>query len=336
MRFIIFGAGAIGGAIGAKLFDHGHDVVLIARGEHRRAVERHGLVLASPDGETTLRIPVVGDPREIEFTDDDVVVLAVKGQDTLAALDSLCASAPMSVPLFCAQNGVENERAALRRFPNVHGMCVMCPAEHLVPGRVEVSSAPVTGLLDVGRWTSGHDEVDVAVAACLSSSTFASVARDDIARWKWGKLLMNLGNAVDALFVPDDNARTLASRARAEGRACLAAAGIDFVGNEEDAGRRGTLLTVRPVGDRRRGGGSTWQSLKRGAGSVETDYLTGEIVLLGRLVGFPTPVNDLLQRLASDAARSGQVPASAPAAEVLAMLGIAGGRTDAGDARGDR
>ena len=67
--------------------------------------------------------------------------------------------------------------------------------------------------------------------------------------------------------------------------------------------RRGDLLSLARVGGARRGGGSSWQSLARGLGSIETDYLNGEIVLLGRLHGVPTPANALVQRLADQAAR---------------------------------
>ena len=73
---------------------------------------------------------------------------------------------------------------------------------------------------------------------------------------------------------------------------------------------------MRPIGGQARGGGSTWQSLERRAGSVETDYLNGEIVLLGRQHGVPTPANALLQRLMADAAATG-APAGAMTAEEL-------------------
>ena len=117
--------------------------------------------------------------------------------------------------------------------------------------------------MDVGRWPRGDDDVAEEVAAALSASSFSSISRDDIARWKWGKLLMNLGNAVEAVFGTDDAARELAELARAEGVACLAAAGIAFVGPDEDAERRGGLPHRRADRGRRRGGGSTWQSLTR-------------------------------------------------------------------------
>ena len=51
---------------------------------------------------------------------------------------------------------------------------------------------------------------------------------------------------------------------------------------------------MRTIGGQDRGGASTWQSIERGLGSVETDYLTGEVVLLGRLHGVPTPINSFL------------------------------------------
>jgi 2-dehydropantoate 2-reductase len=66
---------------------------------------------------------------------------------------------------------------------------------------------------------------------------------------------------------------------------------------------------------RSRGGGSTWQSLRRRTGDVETDFFNGEISMLGRRVGVPTPVNDLLRevswRMAADRAEPGSVPAAA-------------------------
>jgi 2-dehydropantoate 2-reductase len=62
------------------------------------------------------------------------------------------------------------------------------------------------------------------------------------------------------------------------------------------------------VGGRQRAGGSSWQSIARGAGSIETDYLNGEIALLGRLHGVPTPVNAAMQRLAARMVRE-RIPA---------------------------
>jgi 2-dehydropantoate 2-reductase len=257
---------------------------------------------------------------ELSLSPDDVVIVTVKSQDTKSALSDLANSVPPEVAIACAQNGVENERVALRMFPNVYGMVVMCPATHLTPGVVQANASPITGLLDVGRWPNGLDDRAGEIAKILSGATFDSVARDDIARWKWGKLLMNLNNAVQAVCGTDEPAPELTRRVVEEGIEVLKRAGIAFVGREEDRARRGDLLTTSSPGTMKRGGGSTWQSLVRGTGTVETDYLTGEIVLQGRLNGVATPVNELLQQLANELARDRRPPGAWSEAEVLAQL----------------
>jgi 2-dehydropantoate 2-reductase len=320
MRFVVYGAGAVGGVIGGRLFEAGHDVTLVARGDHLRALQRRGLTLASPDTTADLALPAVAGPGEAGLGEGDVVVLAMKSQHTAAAVAELALVAPPDVAVVCAQNGVENERVALRSFPHVYAMAVVMPATHLEPGVVEASSTPVTGVLDLGRYPSGVDERAVDIAAALSGATFSAVARPDIMRWKYRKLIMNLGNAVEAVTGPAGLASALPGLLAAEADAVLRAAGIDPVPVEVEAERRGDLVRLRPVGGRRREGGSSWQSLARGLGTIESDYLNGEIALLGRLHGVPTPANDLLQRLATRLAAGGRPPGSVTVDEVLAQL----------------
>lgn len=320
MRVIIYGAGAVGGVIGAKLFQHDHDVTFIARGENYLALRKHGIRLESPVETLTLKVPVVEQPADLTFGPSDLVLLTVKSQDTTGALRALSLAAPSTTAIVCGQNGVENERVALRHFLDVYGMCVMLPATHLTPGVVQVYSSPVTGLLDVGRWPHGSDSRIEEFAGMLTTSSFQSLARDDIARWKWGKLMMNLGNAVEAVCGPMARPGPLWQRAEEEGKAVLAAAGIDYVGEDEDSKRRGESMTYSPINGVERGGGSSWQSLTRATGTIETDYLTGEIVLQGRLHGVATPVNDLLQRLANQLAAQRRAPGAWSEAEVIAML----------------
>jgi 2-dehydropantoate 2-reductase len=185
---------------------------------------------------------------------------------------------------------------------------------------VAVASSPITGLLDLGCYPEGVDDTAARIAAALEDSTFESVPRADIMRWKYTKLLMNLGNSVEALCRRDDNAIELSRRARREGASVLRAAGIDLASQNEDAERRGDRLRPRPINGAARGGGSSWQSLRRGTGSIESDYLNGEIVLLGRLNGVPTPANSLLQRRAHAAAEARLAPGTLAAADLLAEL----------------
>jgi 2-dehydropantoate 2-reductase len=321
MRFVVYGPGGTGGVVGGRLAQAGHEVVLIARGEHLEVLRAQGLRVDDPEGSALVPVTAVGSPDELEWqAGRDVVLLAMKSQDTVGALDALAAVAPPEMAVACLQNGVANEREALRRFANVYGVCVMAPTTHLEPGVVQAHSSPVSGLLDTGRYPSGCDDVAVEMTEAFSAATFPSVARDDIMRWKYRKLVMNLGNAVEALLGAEAFVSDLARQARREGDAVLDAAGISVASKDEDNERRGALLSVRPIGGEERGGGSSWQSLQRSAGSIESDYLNGEIVLLGRLHGVATPLNELLQRWANRAARERWAPGSVTEADLLADL----------------
>ena len=91
---------------------------------------------------------------------------------------------------------------------------------------------------------------------------------------------------------------------------------------EEDAARRGDRFQWGGDAARSRPGASSWQSLARGTGSIEADYLNGEIVLLGRLHDVPTPVNLLLQRTAARAAREGLAPGSIRVDDLIQMVAV--------------
>jgi len=303
------------------LLQYGHEVGLIARGEHGRAIAASGLKVESPDGSITL-VPgfVVDRVDEVDWRPDDVVLLAMKSQDTTAALSHLALCAPASVPVVCLQNGVNNERIALRRFPNVYGVTVMCPAGHLEPGTVVAYSSPIAALLDIGRYPDGQDKTAAAISEAFNSSTMESVVRSDIMRWKYTKLLMNLTNAVDALCGPEARGGAVGRMVRDEGIEVLRAAGVDFASEEEDHQRRGNLLQIGNVPGHPRVGSSSSQSLARSTGSIETDYLNGEIVLLGRLIGVPTPANDRLRRLANQAAHEKWPPGSLSEADLLERI----------------
>ncbi len=299
MRYIIYGAGAIGGVIGGRLSAEGHDVVLIARGAHLDAIRSDGLTVESARGTEVFRLPAVERPGEIDFGDGDIVLLAMKTQDTEAALLGLrAACGSLSLPIFCVQNGVENERLASRYFDAVYGVLVFMPAAHMEPGVVSAHLSGKTGILDLGRYPSGSDALAKAVADDLNGADLSVVVRDKIMPWKYAKLLGNLGNAAQAACGLDAEIGDIYRQLREEALACFAAAGIVHTPDDEFRGRREGVLVPGPNGPRR-AGGSSWQSLARGAGSIETDFLNGEIALLGRLHGIATPANRALQRIAA-------------------------------------
>jgi 2-dehydropantoate 2-reductase len=319
MHYVVYGAGAVGGVVGGTLHRAGVPVTLVARGAHLAAIRAAGgLVLDAGDGRHLVDAPATDTAADVAWTEDTVVLLAVKSHQVGGALTDLREHAPADVPVVCATNGIATETAVLRVFARTYAVCVMLPATHLEPGVVVASCHPTPAILDIGRIPAGTDATTAAVAADLRAAGIASEERGDILAWKRRKLLMNIGNGVDASFARGDAADALADLALAEGERVLAAAGVSVVTAEDDTARRGAILQRRPGLERR--GGSTWQSLSRGTGDSEIDYLSGEVVLLGRLHGVPTPANEAIVAATRRLAYAGGPPRSLDATEVLAAL----------------
>ena len=323
MRFIIYGLGAVGGALAAALTLAGEDAIGIARGKMLAAVKTDGLLFRTPRGNERLRLPVVAGPEEIAFRADDMVLLTMKSQDSAEAIAALFRAGVREQPVCCFQNGLNNERLALRHFPNVYGVTVMIPADYTVPGEVVCYGTPRHGLFDIGRYPAGVDDTVEALVATLTAANFAAFPMEEVQRSKRGKLIENLGNVVDAAMGPDSNrGGAVMDAVRDEARAVFREAGLAWTEIDRNEPRRKGLVEMGQVAGSQRAGSSSTQSLKRGAGSIETDYLNGEVVLMGRMHGVPVPLNTALCELGHDLI-SGRVAAGTlTEAELRARLGL--------------
>lgn len=310
MKFVIYGVGAVGGVFAAKLALAGAEVAGIARGNQLDAIRKNGLKLRTPDGEALAKFTIVDDPDKLSFDANDVVVLAMKTQDTPLALQRLRAAGVTNQAIVCAQNGVTNERFALRRFLNVYAMTVMMPATYSTAGEVNAFALPKAGVFDLGRYPSGADTVAETIAAALNGAGFDCLVDADVMASKYGKLLLNLDNII-AAALPNGQGTEFAAAARKEAELVYAVAGIQWRDVGASSQRRRQLLQEKPIPGVSRIGSSTAQSLARHTGSIETDFLNGEIVLLGRLHDVPTPVNtyfsNIAQRLLGEKLKPGVV-----------------------------
>jgi 2-dehydropantoate 2-reductase len=154
----------------------------------------------------------------------------------------------------------------------------------------------------------------------LGDVGFASMVTEEIETLKWGKLLSNVLNALEVLCGPNADGDDLSQMVRDEAVACLTAHGVDVARATSLANARSKLVNYHPIGSIRRVGSSSWQSVLRGTGNVETDYLNGEIVALGHRYGIQTPVNALLVRRANEMARAGRAPGTVSVAELRREL----------------
>jgi len=315
MRFIVYGTGAVGGTIAARLSHAGLPVVCIARGEHLREMRKNGLILHTPEQVITAHPDLVEHPRDIQFTDEDIVLLCMKSQHTEAALQDLHSVAGNDVPVVCVQNGVVNERLTSMLFSRVYACVVVVPALYQQPGVVACHASGRSGILDIGWYScTTQDKADPildSLTKALERAGFGSRATPDIMAWKYAKLTTNLGNIIQAAVKrPSTNdevdrqswrdaSRGLSTQLHSEARACFAAAGIDCLTQEDINARcEEEAVNMRAnIAGIDRIGGSTLQSMLRGTGNIETDHLNGEIVILGKRYNIPTPANAVMQNI---------------------------------------
>lgn len=342
-RYVIIGAGAIGGSIGGRLHQAGRAVVLVARGAHLEALRRDGLRLRTPTEDVRLPVPTVAGPGELRLTDDDVLVFATKTQQVEAALlawadepvrasgepdetasDAALGTAGERLPALMALNGVASEDMALRYFARVLGICLWLPSVHLVPGEVIVRGGPTSGMLHLGSVPAGRDDALVAeVAGDLEAASFDAPRPVDVMPWKYRKLISNLGNGLQALVGSAGDTTRLAAAIEAEARRVLDAAGIAVTSDADESAARAAAFTMHHVpGVPDDVGGSTWQSLQRGTGNVETDFLNGEIARIAHAHGTEAPLNARLATLVRQAAARGQQPGATSADELADALGL--------------
>jgi 2-dehydropantoate 2-reductase len=321
MRIIIYGAGGIGGVMGGHLARTGQDVVLIGRPGHVNAINRNGLKFITPTGTHILNIPAVTGPEQIEFGPDDVVCLTMKGQNTEDAMKDLKAVVE-DVPVFCFQNGVRNEETAARSFARVYGAMVRVGSVYLTDGEIIARRDP-PGWFVIGRYPNGKDETAEAVAECMRKASFYARTVDDVMPYKWGKLMANLNNAIGAITNARWGETGEISRAASKELAdLLAEANIRWVSQEQvnkewpevTEPLRGTIDSEAQS--------STWQSLAREQGTVETEFMNGEVVRLAASLGKKAPVNEMLLNITKEMAVKKEHPGKYTAQQLSEMLGL--------------
>ncbi|ARS90888.1 2-dehydropantoate 2-reductase [Natrarchaeobaculum aegyptiacum] len=189
MKLAVFGAGGVGGYLGARLADAGHEVHLLARGDHLAALQTGGLRVESVAGDTTVDIPATDDPAAIGPC--DVVLFCVKSYDTREAAADLEPLLDEHTAVVSLQNGVDNEQWLAEEIGRDHvvGGVAYIFSTISEPGVVAHTGGParfVYGELD-GQRTARIAELDEALTACEGVE---AVLADDVRRELWRKFVL--------------------------------------------------------------------------------------------------------------------------------------------------
>ena len=305
VKFAIYGAGAIGAYMGARLSVAGQDVALIARGPHLAAMQANGVVVRSPDGDFTADVFATSDAAEVGHA--DVVVLAVKAHGLTAIaplLDPLMGPDTVVLP---AQNGIpwwyfqrhggpwEGTRlesvdpgGVIERHVPAESIvgCVVYPAAAIVePGVIEHEEGNRFSLGELDGSTSDRAK---AVSTALGGAGLRAPVRANIRQEIWVKLLGNLAfNPISALtqagmaeIAQDPDAGGLARAMMEEAYAVAAALGVEIPISIDQR-----MAGAEKVGDHKT---SMLQDIEV-ARPIEIGGLVGVVLELGKLVDVPMP-----------------------------------------------
>jgi 2-dehydropantoate 2-reductase len=289
------GAGAVGGYYGAALAARGHAVTFVARGAHLRAMQERGLTVRSGDGETVLHpVDAVADPSAAGG-DFDLVLFTVKGHDTDAAARALRPAVGARSAVLTLQNGVES----------ADRLGAVLDASRVLVGTTTISTTvSEPGVIHqanpLRRIVLGEPSGLVtprveAIAATLRDAGVEVRVTTDVRRTVWEKFIRlapgaTLTSACQASIgevreAPEGAAlyRALVAETVAVGRALGVALSDGAV--ESALGQIQTLPA-----DMRTSLQLDYERRRR----VELEELTGAVVRLGRRLGVPTPVYDVL------------------------------------------
>jgi 2-dehydropantoate 2-reductase len=300
----IAGAGSIGCFVVGMLAAGGRRVALLARPRVIQDIENNGLRLTSFEGfdrtiaSTTLTLSE--DPRI--FSDAGAVLVTVKSADTAEIADIIREHVSADVVIVSLQNGVGNVAVLREKLP------ARCVLAGMVPFNV-IARGPG----QFHRATSGDiviERDDAGTAQQLSVPGLNMRPTDNIAGVQWGKLLVNLNNALNALAdlplrqqLAQRAWRILFADQMAEGLAAITASWTPHLLRLPDA-IFGVLLgrTMRIDPEAR---SSMWEDLQRGR-RTEIDYLQGVITAIADRHGLQVPLSRRIVELIRSAEAAGK------------------------------
>jgi len=201
MKILVFGAGAVGGYLGARLASNGHDVTLVTRRPAAEAIERHGMTLVQ-DGKQMVTRPVVVPALRQAFMDGadyELILLTMKAYDAQAALYELVAFCPTVPTVLTLQNGIGIEETFAAEFgtQQVIAGSLTTPLSHETSHNIVVERsdrglglAPVEPGAKIDQW------INLFQSAGVETEHY-----DDYRSMKWSKALLNMvGNASSAIL----------------------------------------------------------------------------------------------------------------------------------------
>jgi len=287
MKFIVFGAGALGSLIGALLSQE-HEVTLVGRKKHMEAINRKGLRIT---GKTNLLIKPRATENTANLSQADVIIITTKSYDTEEAMKQLSSFARTSTFL-SLQNGLGNEEIISKYASKVIGGVTSHGATFLKEG--EIYHAGI-GETVIGNFKGVTKKKLNEICSAFNSAGIETIVSNNIRRDIWAKVIVNAAiNPLTAItrlrngfILKISELEELMIATCKEAVKVASLAGINFSYQDLiEKTRKVAELTSENES-------SMLQDVKRGK-RTEIDAINGAIVRIGREKGIKTPINSAL------------------------------------------
>lgn len=293
MRVAVLGSGGIGGYYGALLARSGHDVAFIARGAHLEAMQRRGLTVRTPEGESTISVTASADTASVGTV--DLVLFSVKSYDTETAAQALTPLMARDTAVITFQNGLDS----------VDAIASVAGSEAVLAGGVYVALQLVgpgvilrtggEGKVVFGELSGTLTERVQRIADAFRQSGIPHDVTPDIRRVLWDKFLFITGIGGVTALARSGIGPLLASAA---GRSLLRAACGEIVAIAQGEGAPLQPAAVDAVLAQAATLPAPWRSsmardLEQGR-RLEVDALSGAVVRRGLKQGIPTPIHQTI------------------------------------------
>jgi 2-dehydropantoate 2-reductase len=301
MRVLVMGAGALGSVFGGLLARDGHEVCLVGREEHMRAIAEHGLHISGLFGDLDVGgIRAVTDPRACPSGPLEAILITVKSYDTTLAAEAVKELAGPKTLVVSLQNGLGNYEAIEAVFGPERSLAgrVIFGAQVPEAGAVEVTVYAEPVMLGSPADAVSYEAVE-RLAAAISSAGIPCEPTREITKFLWAKMLYNCAlNPLSAILqVPygglltHECSKAIMRRVVSEIFAVAAAEGVELMWKTPEDYIE--VLFGRLIPNTAAHYASMLQDL-RARKRTEIDALNGAIVRLGRAHGIETPMNEML------------------------------------------
>ncbi|MFV9510252.1 ketopantoate reductase family protein [Tepidibacillus sp. LV47] len=293
MKIAVMGAGGVGAYFGGLLARKGHEVSLIARGEHLKALQEQGLTVKSVHGDFHLPLKAVGDPKEIGPV--DLVLFTVKAYDTEKSAEQLLPILKEDTVVLNLQNGIGNEEILAKIIGQDKVLGGLTYIETTIERPGVISQKSVKRDIIFGEMNGEMTDRAKKLQQILQEAEIPTILSDNIQKEMWKKFMF-ISSFSAITTITESAAGEILSCEKTDRlfRKLLEEVYHVAKGNQIELTEKDVEAAYQIAKNM---GPTTKSSMLRDfekKKQIEVDTLSGAVVKYGKKVNVPTPYHEMV------------------------------------------